>query len=101
MQIHCHPERSEGSVELGREMLRCAQQDRAVTHTDSWINLLNCIIGPRWIFRSPDEYVKQHHCIRPGSRCVFFYSQCGDLKFFYCLLDVTNTYSSTFYTIDT
>ena len=43
MQIHCHPERSEGSVELGREMLRgvyterseCAQHDSAVTHTDS------------------------------------------------------------------
>jgi len=32
---HCHPERSEGSVVLGREMLRCAQHDSAVTHTDS------------------------------------------------------------------
>ncbi len=32
---------------------------------------------------------------------MFFYSQCGDLKIFYCLLDVTNTYSSTFYRIDT
>jgi len=50
----CHPERSEGSVALGSEMLRgvyaersaCAQHDSALTHTDSWINLLNCIIGP-------------------------------------------------------
>ena len=33
-------ERSEGSVAMGREMLRCAQHDSAVTHTDSWINLL-------------------------------------------------------------
>src|SRR2546426_524369 len=24
----CHPERSEGSVSMGREMLRCAQHDR-------------------------------------------------------------------------
>jgi hypothetical protein len=47
--------RSEGSVALGSEMLRgvyterseCAQHDSAVTYTDSWINLLNCIIGPR------------------------------------------------------
>jgi hypothetical protein len=28
------------------EMLRCAQHDRAVTHTDAWINLLHCIIVP-------------------------------------------------------
>ncbi len=27
-------------------MLRCAQHDSAVTQTDSWINLLNCIIAP-------------------------------------------------------
>src|SRR5207247_4379434 len=54
-------ERSEGSVALGREMLRCAQQDSAVTHTASWINLLKCIIGPRWIFRHPDEKVKLHY----------------------------------------
>src|SRR3989442_9763897 len=26
----CHPERSEGSVSMSREMLRCAQHDRAV-----------------------------------------------------------------------
>jgi hypothetical protein len=40
---------------MGREMLRgvyterseCAQHDSAVTHTDSWINWLNFIIGPR------------------------------------------------------
>jgi hypothetical protein len=25
----CHPERSEGSVAIGREILRCAQDDRA------------------------------------------------------------------------
>ena len=31
---------------MGREMLRCAQHDSAVTHTDSWINLLNFIIVP-------------------------------------------------------
>jgi len=28
--LACHPERSEGSVALGVEMLRCAQHDRAV-----------------------------------------------------------------------
>jgi hypothetical protein len=33
------------SVALGSEMLRCAQHDRAVIHTDSWINVFNCIIG--------------------------------------------------------
>src|SRR5213596_2853609 len=52
---------SEGSVALGSEMLRgvdterseCAQHDSAVTHTDSWINLLNCIIGP---YRFPDYF---------------------------------------------
>ena len=43
--LHCHPERSEGPVALGNEMLRSAQHDRVVTHTDSWINVLNCIIG--------------------------------------------------------
>ncbi len=69
MQIHCHPERSEGPVALGSEMHRSAQQDRAMT--------------------------------RPGSRCMFFHPQCRNPKIFYCLLDVTNTYSSTFYTIDT
>jgi hypothetical protein len=50
----CHPEpiRSaqcklrEGSGALGTEMLRFAQHDRAGTHTDAWINLFMCIIGP-------------------------------------------------------
>jgi hypothetical protein len=62
----CHPERSEGSVALGREMLRgvyierseCAQQDRAVTHMASRINLFIYIIGPRWIFRYVLPHVK-------------------------------------------
>jgi hypothetical protein len=48
----CHPERSEGPVALGAEMLRgvyterseCAQHHSAVTHTDAWINLFICII---------------------------------------------------------
>jgi hypothetical protein len=35
----------EGSVALGSEMLRCAQHDRAVIHTDVRIILLICIIG--------------------------------------------------------
>ncbi len=30
MAPSCHPERSEGSVRMGVEMLRCAQHDRAV-----------------------------------------------------------------------
>jgi hypothetical protein len=38
------PPRSEGSVALGSEMLRCAQHDRAVTHTDAWINVFMCIV---------------------------------------------------------
>jgi hypothetical protein len=41
-----HPERSEGSVAMGSEMLRCAQHDRAVTQTNAWINLLICLIAP-------------------------------------------------------
>ena len=28
----CHPERSEGFVALGSELLRCAQHDKAITH---------------------------------------------------------------------
>ena len=44
--LHCHPERSEGSVALGREMLRCAQHDTAVTPTNAWINVCMCMIGP-------------------------------------------------------
>src|SRR2546427_11878771 len=51
---------SEGSVALGSEMLRgvytkrseCAQHDSAVTHTDSWINLLICING-HWAALAP------------------------------------------------
>jgi hypothetical protein len=38
-------ERSEGSVVMGSEMLRCAQHDMALTHTNAWINLLICIIS--------------------------------------------------------
>jgi hypothetical protein len=44
--LHCHPERSEGSVALGSEMLRCTQHDRVVT------------LRPRWISRHPNEKVK-------------------------------------------
>ena len=33
------------TVALGSEMLRCAQHDRAMTHTDAWNNLLKGIIG--------------------------------------------------------
>jgi hypothetical protein len=44
----------EGSVALGNEMLRCsircaqdkAQHDRAITHTNAWITVFMCIIGP-------------------------------------------------------
>ena len=43
-------ERSEGSVAMGREMLRCPQHESAVTHTDSWINVFMCIIG---LFHTP------------------------------------------------
>ena len=39
-------------------MLRYAQHDSAVTHTDSWINLLNCIIGP---YRCPDYFANDHN----------------------------------------
>jgi len=40
--------RSEGSVALGREMLRFAQHDSTVTHTASWIriNMLHYMIAP-------------------------------------------------------
>jgi hypothetical protein len=52
--LHYHPEPirfaqgqlREGSGVLGREMLRCAQHDRAGTHTDAGTNLFMCIIGP-------------------------------------------------------
>ncbi len=49
--------------EVYTERSACAQHDSAATHTDSWMNLLNSIIGPRWIFRSPDEKVTQHYCV--------------------------------------
>ncbi len=39
------PPRSEGSVALGSEMLRCAQHDSAVIHTDVRIIVLICITG--------------------------------------------------------
>ena len=29
---------------MGTEMLRCAQHDSAMTHTDAWINLFICIM---------------------------------------------------------
>ena len=35
---------------MGSEMLRCAQHDSAVTHTDSWINLLRQ--GSIWVNRT-------------------------------------------------
>ncbi len=37
--------RSEGSVVLGVEMLRCAQHDKAVIHTAAWINVFMCMIA--------------------------------------------------------
>ena len=45
--LPCHPEPfaaaqgklREGSVALGKEMLRFAQHDRAVTQTHAWINV--------------------------------------------------------------
>ena len=50
--LHCHPEHirftqckfREGSVALGKEILRCAQDDRVVIHRDAWINLLISIM---------------------------------------------------------
>ena len=32
---------------MGHEMLRCAQHDSAVTHTNAWINVFMCIIAPK------------------------------------------------------
>jgi hypothetical protein len=52
----CHPERSEGSVALGREMLRCAQHGSVVTNTDARINLLHWIIRT---YEGPDYFVNQ------------------------------------------
>ncbi len=42
--LQCHPSLRSESVAMGREMLRCAQHDKAVTHTDGWIIVLICII---------------------------------------------------------
>ncbi len=44
--LHCHPERSEGSVAIGSEILRFAQDDIAGTHPDAWINVFLSMIGP-------------------------------------------------------
>jgi len=44
--LPCHPEGSEGSVALGREMLRCAQDDSAVTYPNAGIKVVMCMIGP-------------------------------------------------------
>jgi hypothetical protein len=57
----CHPERSEGSVALGVEMLRgvynehseCAQHDRAVTYKNAWIKVFMCMIAPSADSSSP------------------------------------------------
>ena len=46
---------------MGREMLRRAQHDSVITHTNAWINLFIRIIDPRWISRYPDEKVKSHN----------------------------------------
>jgi hypothetical protein len=54
--------RSEGSVARGVEMLRCAQHDSVVTHTNAWINLLMCIIGP--LSRYPGETVNKQYRAR-------------------------------------
>jgi len=52
----CHPERSEGSIALGSEMLRCAQGDRAITHWPPHCHLYGCLdqfvlfhIRPVWV----------------------------------------------------
>jgi len=37
----CHPERSEGSVAIGSQMLRCAQHDRA--GPCCWCGPVKCI----------------------------------------------------------
>jgi len=34
------------SAAMGGEMLRCAQHDSAVTHTNGWINVFMCMIAP-------------------------------------------------------
>jgi len=75
MPLHCHPERSEGSVALGRELLRgvypehseCAQHDRAVTQTNAWITVFMCMIAPSADSSSPVGlsviHMKQLICI--------------------------------------
>ncbi len=45
------------------ERSECAQHDSAVTHTASWMNVLNFIIGLRW----PDEKVNKHYRVPPGA----------------------------------
>jgi hypothetical protein len=72
--LHCHPERSEGSVAMGSEMLRCAQHDRAVTQTNVWINVFMCIIGP---YGWPNDFIQCHYCaaqinvrVNPGKKCT-------------------------------
>jgi len=45
---------SEGSDARGREMLRCAQHDKAFTPMGVQSILLKSIIGPWWIFHYPD-----------------------------------------------
>jgi hypothetical protein len=62
----CHPERNEGSIALGSEMLRgvyterseCAQHDRAVTYTDASINVFFSIFGP---YGWSDSFVNVHY----------------------------------------
>ena len=41
---------------MGSEMLRCAQHDKAVAHTNAWTNLFICIIGP---YGCLDSFVKE------------------------------------------
>ncbi len=51
---------------MGSEMLRCAQHDSAVTHTDAWINLLLSISGPlrtRHFFARLTREIRQQHRI--------------------------------------
>jgi len=43
-----------------------AQHDSAVTHSASSINLLHCIIAPRWVSLYPDYFLKLHNSLLPG-----------------------------------
>ncbi len=45
LSLRVNSANGEGSVAMGVEMLRCAQHDSAVTHTDGRIILLIYIIG--------------------------------------------------------